>query len=285
MAQGVAQTPTPFAAIVDGYLDRFAAYHPSIAAGNGLHGHDGELEDFSAPAIAAEVKWLRATRQTLGCRRRRTAHAGRAGGPPHPAGHHRWLAAGSGHGPDLDPQSDDLRHGHLRRRAQPDDDGVVCRAGEDAAGRHQAAPRAGAAVGGADQYPAAAARLRGARGGHVPRRRGPPRIGICRLAFAEVQDPSLQAALRGAADAARVARRAVRDRARDDHAGSGNRQLCDRHGERRGQVPRRGADRYARGDAAGDRRARIDEDAGGVHSRRFAGGSAAARPSTCGATC
>ena len=66
MAQGVAQTPTPFAAIVDGYLDRFAAYHPSIAAGNGLHGHDGELEDFSAPAIAAEVKWLRATRQTLG---------------------------------------------------------------------------------------------------------------------------------------------------------------------------------------------------------------------------
>ena len=68
LSRGAAQTPTPtpFAVIVDGYLDRFAAYHPSIAAGNGLHGHDGELEDFSASAIAAEVKWLRATRQTLG---------------------------------------------------------------------------------------------------------------------------------------------------------------------------------------------------------------------------
>ena len=65
LARGVAQTPTPFAVIVDGYLDRFAAYHPSIAAGNGLHGHDGELEDFSAPAIAAEVKWLRGARRTL----------------------------------------------------------------------------------------------------------------------------------------------------------------------------------------------------------------------------
>jgi hypothetical protein len=66
LAHGAAQTRTPFAAIVDAYLDRFAVYHPSIAAGNGLHGHDGELEDFSAASIAAELKWLRATRQTLG---------------------------------------------------------------------------------------------------------------------------------------------------------------------------------------------------------------------------
>jgi uncharacterized protein (DUF885 family) len=66
LPQAVAQTQPPFAVLVDGYLDRFAAYHPSIAAGNGLHGHDGELENFSATAIAAEVKWLRATRQTLG---------------------------------------------------------------------------------------------------------------------------------------------------------------------------------------------------------------------------
>ena len=33
LSRGVAQTRTPFAVIVDGYLDRFAAYHPSIAAG------------------------------------------------------------------------------------------------------------------------------------------------------------------------------------------------------------------------------------------------------------
>ncbi|HEX3644811.1 MAG TPA: DUF885 domain-containing protein [Vicinamibacterales bacterium] len=66
LPHAVAQTRAPFAVLVDGYLDRFAVYHPSIAAGNGLHAHDGELEDFSATAIAAEVKWLRATRQTLG---------------------------------------------------------------------------------------------------------------------------------------------------------------------------------------------------------------------------
>jgi len=37
-----------FALMVDDYLNRFGHYHPSIAAGNGLHDHDGELEDFSA---------------------------------------------------------------------------------------------------------------------------------------------------------------------------------------------------------------------------------------------
>ncbi|HMJ85254.1 MAG TPA: hypothetical protein VK504_18860, partial [Vicinamibacterales bacterium] len=59
-------TPAPqFAALVDEYLDQFARRHPSIAAGNGIHAHDGELEDFSAPAIAAEVAWLRAFRQRI----------------------------------------------------------------------------------------------------------------------------------------------------------------------------------------------------------------------------
>jgi uncharacterized protein (DUF885 family) len=62
---GTAQTPSPFAAFVDEYLDQFAQFHPSIAAGNGIHGHDGQLEDFSAASIAAEVKWLRATRGRL----------------------------------------------------------------------------------------------------------------------------------------------------------------------------------------------------------------------------
>src|SRR4051812_48060589 len=62
---GVAQAPRSFDVIVDNYLERFAPYPPSIAAGNGLHSHDGELEDFSPASIAAEVEWLRATRQML----------------------------------------------------------------------------------------------------------------------------------------------------------------------------------------------------------------------------
>jgi uncharacterized protein (DUF885 family) len=57
--------PTPFAGLVDVYLDGFGRFHPSIAAGNGLHAHDGELEDFSAPSVAAEIKWLHAIRGRL----------------------------------------------------------------------------------------------------------------------------------------------------------------------------------------------------------------------------
>jgi uncharacterized protein (DUF885 family) len=48
-----------FAQFVDGYLERFATAHPSIAAGNGIHTHDGALEDFSAAAIEREVAQLR----------------------------------------------------------------------------------------------------------------------------------------------------------------------------------------------------------------------------------
>ena len=55
-----------FAVLVDRYLDRFGHYHPSISAGNGIHGHDAELEDFSAASIASELRWLRATRGELG---------------------------------------------------------------------------------------------------------------------------------------------------------------------------------------------------------------------------
>ena len=65
LAGAAPQTQTPFAVVVDEYLDKFAAFHPSIAAGNGLHAHDGQLEDFSAASIAAEVKWLQAMKQSL----------------------------------------------------------------------------------------------------------------------------------------------------------------------------------------------------------------------------
>jgi len=53
------------APLVDDYLDQFARRHPSIAAGNGLHGHDDELEDFSAAAIKTELDWLRTVRAKL----------------------------------------------------------------------------------------------------------------------------------------------------------------------------------------------------------------------------
>jgi uncharacterized protein (DUF885 family) len=58
-------SPSPFAGLVDEYLDQFAQRHPSIASGNGLHGHDDALEDFSAGAIASELTWLRAYRSRL----------------------------------------------------------------------------------------------------------------------------------------------------------------------------------------------------------------------------
>ena len=54
-----------FAVFVDAYLDQFGRFHPSISAGNGIHGHDGELEDFSATSIARELVWLRRSRREL----------------------------------------------------------------------------------------------------------------------------------------------------------------------------------------------------------------------------
>jgi hypothetical protein len=55
----------PFATLVDRYLDDFARRHPSIAGGNGLHGHDDLLDDFSAAAITREIAELKATQATL----------------------------------------------------------------------------------------------------------------------------------------------------------------------------------------------------------------------------
>src|SRR5438093_31892 len=57
--------PISFAAVVDDYLDQFARRHPSIAAGNGIHAHDDQLEDFSPASIKEEIEWLRSVRRTL----------------------------------------------------------------------------------------------------------------------------------------------------------------------------------------------------------------------------
>lgn len=54
-----------FAQFVERYLDDFAQRHPSIAAGNGIHDHDDRLEDFSPPAIRAEIAALQRDRTQL----------------------------------------------------------------------------------------------------------------------------------------------------------------------------------------------------------------------------
>ena len=64
-ADQAGQPSSAFTNFVDAYLDRFAQFHPSIAAGNGLHAHDGAIEDFSSASIASEVAWLRVTRRQL----------------------------------------------------------------------------------------------------------------------------------------------------------------------------------------------------------------------------
>ena len=197
-------TPTPFAVIVDGYLDRFAAYHPSIAAGNGLHGHDGELEDFSALAIAAEVKWLRATRQTLGA-----VDVARLK-PDERVDHRILLGIIDGWLLDLDTVRTWTRNPMIYATAVSD-------------GVHNLMTMESSAAPARMQQ--VVTKLRGVPALLSAARtniRQPPRVFVERaaimfrgvadllnrdlgLAFAEVKDRSLQAALRSAADAARVA--------------------------------------------------------------------------------
>ena len=57
-AAPTSQSPE-FARFVDIYLDDFARRHPSIAAGDGIHGHDDLLDDFSADGIAREIAALK----------------------------------------------------------------------------------------------------------------------------------------------------------------------------------------------------------------------------------
>jgi uncharacterized protein (DUF885 family) len=54
-----------FGQFVDRYLDDWARRHPSIAAGNGIHDHDGRLDDFSASGIAVEIAALKRDAATL----------------------------------------------------------------------------------------------------------------------------------------------------------------------------------------------------------------------------
>ncbi len=69
MVSGCADAPRTeaptFAAFVDRYLDDFTRRHPSIAAGNGLHGADSTLDDFSADAIAREISELKRDQAAL----------------------------------------------------------------------------------------------------------------------------------------------------------------------------------------------------------------------------
>lgn len=67
VAYGTAtQASRDLVAFVDEYLDGWASFYPSIAAGNGLHMHDGRLEDFSAENIARQLAWFRDMKGRLG---------------------------------------------------------------------------------------------------------------------------------------------------------------------------------------------------------------------------
>lgn len=67
VAYGTAtQASRDLVAFVDEYLDGWASHYPSIAAGNGLHMHDGRLEDFSAENIARQLAWFRDMKGRLG---------------------------------------------------------------------------------------------------------------------------------------------------------------------------------------------------------------------------
>ncbi len=59
------QASRELAALIDEYLDGWAAFYPSIAAGNGLHMHDDRLEDFSAANIARQLSWFREMKARL----------------------------------------------------------------------------------------------------------------------------------------------------------------------------------------------------------------------------
>lgn len=54
-----------FVTLVDEYLDGWAAFYPSIAAGNGIHQHDDRLEDFTAANIARQLSWFREMKARL----------------------------------------------------------------------------------------------------------------------------------------------------------------------------------------------------------------------------
>jgi uncharacterized protein (DUF885 family) len=43
--------------LADDFIDHHFAFSPSVATSAGIHSHDSELEDYSAPAIAKQVAW------------------------------------------------------------------------------------------------------------------------------------------------------------------------------------------------------------------------------------
>ena len=104
---------------------------------------------------------------TPGRHRARRAHTRRAGRSPDCVGPARRLAAGARHQPELAEEPDALRVGDLRRRAQPDDDGVGAARGAGRANHLQAEGCAGAAGGREDQRREPAARDGRARRAHA----------------------------------------------------------------------------------------------------------------------
>jgi uncharacterized protein (DUF885 family) len=58
----LSQPPPPtdsWNSVGDDFIDQYFAFNPSIATSAGIHTHDSELEDYSAPAVAEQIIWFR----------------------------------------------------------------------------------------------------------------------------------------------------------------------------------------------------------------------------------
>ena len=271
-----AQAPSAaFDAFVDGFLEHCRARHPSIAAGNGLHAHDGSLEDFSAAAI--------------GRGDRRLARRCKRGSPPfrwprsHPIS--RSITASS---LACSTRGCSICEGNQNWRKNPMiyaaaiSDGVhnlmtMESAPAEVRARRvveQARGRPGAPGGRAGEYRQSAAGDGRARPADVSRCVGMLGDDLAK-AFARSADPKLKADLSAVRCGGRDSHRRVRGVVREGAAAEGERIVCRRPRQPRGTVSRRGADRSAGGDAAGDRRARAGEERGGVRRCGRAGGQVA----------
>ena len=52
-------TTNSWNSVGDDFIDQYFAFNPSLATSAGIHTHDSELEDYSAPAVAEQIAWFR----------------------------------------------------------------------------------------------------------------------------------------------------------------------------------------------------------------------------------
>ena len=133
-----AQSPA-FARFVDRYLDDFAQRHPRSRPATAFTITTTGWTTSPPPGSRRRSRRSNATRRTP-CLRPENTHTRRARRSAHPARHHRRVAARTEDPPELAPQSNAVRLGTRRWRAQPDDHGERSGTRTDAADHQQAAP-------------------------------------------------------------------------------------------------------------------------------------------------